>query len=130
MIQLSISYIIEDEVSWFEIILWCYQLYQNEIKDIDYLISIYMINLFVKIRYQKFEFQFRMNSFIFFKDKQLNYNNIFIKTKPMFKEVINDFDNLLRDDIYNTMKEVINMMFKEWICREINSIYNSIRLWM
>ena len=54
-------------------------------------------------------------SFISFNDKQMNYNNIFIKTKPMFKEVINDFDNLLRDDICNTMKEVINMMMKEWI---------------
>ena len=43
----------------------------------------------------------------------MNYNNIFIKTKPMFEEAINDFDNLLRDDIYNTMKEVINMMMKE-----------------
>ena len=31
----------------------------------------------------------------------------------MFKEVINDFDNLLGDDICNTMKEVINMMMKE-----------------
>ena len=31
----------------------------------------------------------------------------------MFKEVINDFDNLLRDDIYNTMKEVINMMMNK-----------------
>ena len=82
MIQLFISFIIEDELLSFEIILWCYQHYQNEIKDIDYLISIYMINLFVKIRYQKFEFQFRMNSFIFFKDKQLNYNITIIKTKP------------------------------------------------
>ena len=43
----------------------------------------------------------------------MNYNNIFIKTKPMFEEVINDSDNLLRDDICNTMKEVINMMMKE-----------------
>ena len=54
-----------------------------------------------------------MISFISFNDKQMNYNNIFIKTKTMFKEVINDFDNLLRDDICNTMKEVINMMMKE-----------------
>ena len=54
-----------------------------------------------------------MISFIFFKDKQLNYNNTFIKPKTMFEEVINDFDNLLRDDICNTMKEVINMMMKE-----------------
>ena len=58
MIQLFISFIIEDELSSFEIILWCYQHYQNEIKDIDYLISNYMINLFVKIRYQKSEFRF------------------------------------------------------------------------
>ena len=43
----------------------------------------------------------------------MNYNNTFIKTNQMFEEVINDFDNLLRDDIYNTMKEVINMMMKE-----------------
>ena len=40
----------------------------------------------------------------------MNYNNTIIKTKLMFNEVINDFDNLLRDDICNTMKEVINMM--------------------
>ena len=33
----------------------------------------------------------------------------------MFKEAINDFDKLLRDDICNTMKEVINMMMKETI---------------
>ena len=58
MIQLFISFIIEDELSRFEIILWYYQHYQNEIKDIDYLISNYMINLFVKIRYQKTEFRF------------------------------------------------------------------------
>ena len=58
MIQVFISFIIEDELSSFEIIFWCYQHYQNEIKDIDYLISIYMINLFVKIRYQKTEFRF------------------------------------------------------------------------
>ena len=58
MIQLFISFIIEDELSSFEIILWCYQHYQNEIKDIDYLISNYMINLFVKISYQKTEFRF------------------------------------------------------------------------
>ena len=45
----------------------------------------------------------------------MNHNNIFIKTKPMFNEVINDFDNLFRDDISNTMKEVINMMMKETI---------------
>ena len=43
----------------------------------------------------------------------MNYNNTIIKPKTMFKEVINDFDNLLGDDIYNTMKEVINMMMKE-----------------
>ena len=43
----------------------------------------------------------------------MNYNNTIIKTKTIFKEVINEFDNLLRDDIYNTMKEVINMMMKE-----------------
>ena len=58
MIQLFISFIIEDELLLFEIILWCYQHYQNEIKDIDYLISIYMINLFVKIRYQNLSFDF------------------------------------------------------------------------
>ena len=40
-------------------------------------------------------------------------NNTIIKTKTMFKEVINDFDNLLRDDISNTMKEVINIVMKE-----------------
>ena len=45
----------------------------------------------------------------------MNYNNTFIKIKTMFKEVINDFDNLLRDDICNTMKEVINMTMKETI---------------
>ena len=43
----------------------------------------------------------------------MNYNNTFIKTKTMFKEVINDFDNLLRDDICNTMKEVISMMMNK-----------------
>ena len=43
----------------------------------------------------------------------MNYNNIFIKTKTMFEEAINDFYNILRDDIYNTKKEVINMMMKE-----------------
>ena len=58
MIQLFISFIIEDELLLFEIIFWCYQHYQNEIKDIDYLISIYMINLFVKIRYQNLSFDF------------------------------------------------------------------------
>ena len=45
----------------------------------------------------------------------MNYNNTIIKTKPMFEEVINDFDNLQRDDIYNTMKEIINMVMKERI---------------
>ena len=59
MIQLFISFIIEDELSSFEIILWCYQHYQNEIKDIDYLIIIHMINLFVKIRYQKMCFDLK-----------------------------------------------------------------------
>ena len=63
----------------------------------------------------KFMFWFWMNSFIFLNDKQTNYNNTIIKTKPMFEEVINDSDNLLRDDISNTMKEVIYMMMKEWI---------------
>ena len=58
MIQVSISIISEDELSSFEIILWCYQHYQNEIKDIVYLISNYMINLFVKIRYQILSFDF------------------------------------------------------------------------
>ena len=73
-----------------------------------------MINLFVKIRYQNLSFD--LNDFIhLFKDKQLNYNNTFIKTKPTFEEVINDFDNLLREDICDTMKEVINMMMKETI---------------
>ena len=62
MIQLSISFICEDELLSFEIILWCYQHYQNEIKDIDYLISIYMINLFVKISYQNLCFD--LNEFI------------------------------------------------------------------
>ena len=56
--QLFISIISEDELLLFEIILWCYQHYQNEIRDIIYLISNYMINLFIKIRYQKFEFRF------------------------------------------------------------------------
>ena len=72
-----------------------------------------MINLFVKIRCQNLSFDFEGFHSSFFKDKQMNYNNIFIKTKPTFKEVINDSDNLLRDDICNTMKEVINMMMKE-----------------
>ena len=45
----------------------------------------------------------------------MNYNNTFIKPKTMFKEAINEFDNLLRDDICDTMKEVINMMIKERI---------------
>ena len=58
-------------------------------------------------------FDFEGFQFIFFKDKQMNYNNTFIKTKPMFEEVTNDFDKLLRDDICNTMNEVINMMMKE-----------------
>ena len=43
----------------------------------------------------------------------MNYNNTIIKTKPMFNEVINDFDNLLGDDIYNTKKEIINIVMKE-----------------
>ena len=43
----------------------------------------------------------------------MNYNNTIIKTKTMFEEVINDFDNLLRDDFYNIMKEVINIVVKE-----------------
>ena len=54
-----------------------------------------------------------MISFIFFKDKQMNYNNIIIKTKPTLEEAINDFDNLLRDDICNTMKEVINIVMNK-----------------
>ena len=54
-----------------------------------------------------------MISFIFFKDKQMNYNNTIIKTKTMFEEAINDFDNIFRDDIFNSKKEVINMMMKE-----------------
>ena len=33
----------------------------------------------------------------------------------MFEEAINDFYNILRDDICNTMKEVNNMMMKETI---------------
>ena len=37
----------------------------------------------------KFVFRFWRNSFIFFKDKQMNYINTFIKTKTIFKEVIN-----------------------------------------
>ena len=63
----------------------------------------------------KFEFRFWRISFNFFNDKQMNYNNTIIKTKTMFKEVINDFDNLLRDYICNTMKEVINIVMKETI---------------
>ena len=43
----------------------------------------------------------------------MNYNITFIKTKPTFEEAINDSDNLLRDDISNTMKEVINIVMKE-----------------
>ena len=43
----------------------------------------------------------------------MNYNNTIIKTKTTFEEVKNEFDNLLRDDIYNTMKEVINMMMNK-----------------
>ena len=43
----------------------------------------------------------------------MNYNNTFIKTKTMFEEVIDDFNNLLRDDISNTMKEVISMMMNK-----------------
>ena len=62
MIQLFISYISEDEVSSFETILWCYQHYQNEIRDIDYLISNYMINLFVKKSNQNLSFD--LNDFI------------------------------------------------------------------
>ena len=45
----------------------------------------------------------------------MNYNNTIIKTITMFEEVINEFDNLHRDDICNTMNEVINMMMKERI---------------
>ena len=71
-----------------------------------------MINLFVKIRYQNLSFD--LKEFIhLFKDKQMNFNNTIIKTKTMFEEVINEINNLLRDDICNTMKEVINMMMKE-----------------
>ena len=43
----------------------------------------------------------------------MNYNITIIKTKPMFEEVINDFDNLLRDDFCDTIKEVINMMMNK-----------------
>ena len=43
----------------------------------------------------------------------MNFNNTIIKTKQIFKEAINDFDNLLGDDIFNSKKEVINMMMKE-----------------
>ena len=69
-------------------------------------------------------------SFISFKDKQMNFNNTIIKTKPTFEEVINEINNLLRDDISNTMKEVINIVMKEWIWMQFNLIYNSIRLQM
>ena len=62
MIQLFISFITEDELLLFEIILRCYQHYQNEIKDIDYLISNCMINLFIKISYQNLSFD--LNDFI------------------------------------------------------------------
>ena len=62
MIQFFISFISEDELLLFEIIIWCSHHYQNEIKDIDYLISNYMINLFVKIRYQNLSFD--LNDFI------------------------------------------------------------------
>ena len=43
----------------------------------------------------------------------MNYNITIIKTKPTFKEVINDFDNLFKNDFCDTIKEVINMMMKE-----------------
>ena len=43
----------------------------------------------------------------------MNYNNTIIKPKTMFKEVINEINNLLRDDICDTMKEMINIMMKE-----------------
>ena len=72
-----------------------------------------MINLFVKIRYQNLSFD--LNDFIhlFFKDKQMNHKYTIIKTKTMFKEVIDDFNKLHRDDICNTMKEMINIVMKE-----------------
>ena len=43
----------------------------------------------------------------------MNYNITIIKTKPSLDETINDFENLIRDYICNTMKEMINMMMKE-----------------
>ena len=43
----------------------------------------------------------------------MNCNITIIKTKPTFEEVINEINNLLRDDISNTMKEVINIVMKE-----------------
>ena len=43
----------------------------------------------------------------------MNYNITIIKPKTMFEEVINGINNLLRDDISNTMKEMINIMMKE-----------------
>ena len=130
MIQLFISFISEDEMSWFETILRCYQHYQNEIKDIDCLISNYMINLFVKIRYQNLSFDYEgIHSSFSMINKWITTIQS-SKQNQMFKESINDFDNLLRDDICNTMKEVMNMVMKEWIWMQINSIYNSIRLWM
>ena len=130
MIQLFISFISEDELSSFEIILWCYQHYQNEIKDIDYLISIYMINLFVKIRYQNLSFDFEWIHSSFSKINKWIITLQFIKAITMFEEAINDFYNILRDDICNTKKEVINIVMKEWIWMQFNLIYNSIRLQM
>ena len=93
MIQLFISFIVEDELLLFEIILCCYQHYQNEIKDIDYLISNYMINLFVKIRNKHLSFDFEGFHSSLFNDKQMNYNNTIIKTKPSFEEAINNINN-------------------------------------
>ena len=58
MIQLFISFIIEDELLLFEIIFWYYQHYQNEIKDID-LSDINLHDKFVcENQISKFEFRF------------------------------------------------------------------------
>ena len=58
MIQLFISFIIEDELLLFEIISWCYQHYQNEIKDINYLISNLHDKFVCQNQIPKLEFRF------------------------------------------------------------------------
>ena len=62
-------------------------------------------SLFVKISYQNLGFD--LNEFMrLLNDEQLKYNNTFIKTKTMFEETTDEFDNLLGDDTCKTIMEI------------------------